>query len=164
VGSDLQNQLDTKAATRIPVLEGDTGRPHVFQPDRGGVFTFVVQELTKGANTYGGGYQGAPGTHRSETIIGESTVTITVGQRLTCRVGRPGDQARLAVHVWGDSIRPTTVQTHGEKTPAITDANSARARTAIETTTVRAALEALTDETAADVLGSYNDVATALID
>lgn len=163
-GSELQKQLDTKAATRVPVLEGDTGRPYVFRPDRGGVFTFVVQELTKGASTYGGGYQGATDTHPSETIIGETTVTLTVGQRLTCRIGLPPDTATLVLFVWGDTIRKTTRQEHGEASPAIIEPASDRAKWAIEVPAVQTALAALVDMTAAAALGSFAAVTTALVD
>lgn len=142
-GSQLRGRLDASGAGRLIVYEGDSGGTWAFEPDTGGVYVLAVQEYTKGG-AGGGGYRGSPLGYTTETKVGsEATVSVNVAQRLRRRVGSGIDVADLVLWVSGTTIAATTIATHGEKTPAILGARTARARIAARSTTVEAAVAAL---------------------
>lgn len=137
VGSVYRNQLDKTGATRIEITPPNAPTaggispnvPFAAQLDKGGKYTFVVQEYTLGATTYGGGYSNAPDAYKSETKIGaEQTLAIYIGQRMTHRLGASSyGTASLLVYVWNATIRPTTLEVHGVLSPAIIGATTPRA-------------------------------------
>jgi len=136
IGSVYRNQLD-KGAERIEITPPNAPAaggispnvPFAAQLDKGGKYTFVAQEYTLGATTYGGGYSNAPDAYKSETKIGaEQTLAIYVGQRMTHRLGASSyGTASLLVYVWNDTIRPTTLEVQGVASPAIVNASTPRA-------------------------------------
>lgn len=121
-GSALRRRLDETDAGRIELFAGDVQTVYETQLEHGGVYTLVAQEYTKGATTFGGGYQNDPDSAPTETKIGgENTLTQYVGQRLTTRVGTPAlGTALLTLWVWNATIQATTLGQHGEETPALT--------------------------------------------
>lgn len=133
-----------------------SGIPFAFTPDVGGKFIFLGQEITRGASAAGGGYQDSPGGVPSETIVGETTLELYVGQRITLPLGAGADTCTLALWVWNDRIRATTIAVHGEISPALIDPTTSRMRAAIEAPAVLAALAALEGETAAVALGNLD--------
>lgn len=179
-GSRYRALLDQSGADRVPIgvdvgffttgradLQ-DAGDAGAFDPrkgvslelDVGGAYTFVGQEYVRGASSYGGGYAGSPDSFVSETKVGsEQTLTVHAGTKLSSRVGVPEyGTAELVVWVWDDTIRPTTVAVHGEKTPAVVNARG-RAETAALSSTVIAALAALENKTASAVVGNLDTLA-----
>lgn len=158
LGSELANKLKDESAGRLEIYTGDGGpeAPHRVVFDRGGVYTLVIQEYARGASAYGGGYQGSPASAPSETKVGsEQTRSVYVGQRMTSQVGTGGDTATLVLWVWNDTIRSTTLASHGEKTPVIVaETPTARVSNAISTAAVTTALNALVNQTVATALGN----------
>lgn len=184
-GSTYKTQLQKTGATRIeiappnaPVAGGILPDvPFNAQLDKGGRYTFVGQEYTFGASTYGGGYSNAPDAFKSETQIGaEQTLYIYIGQRMTHRLGSSiYGTASLVVHVWNDTIRPTSIEVHGVLSPTIVGASSPRAvaaksavavtalvsaleNVAVNTLAPSAALTTLLNEIKTDLNNHYNNV------
>lgn len=165
-GSALRNELDETGATRVAVLEGDTGKRHDFTPDKPGAYVFVALEITKGAAATdpGGGYPGAPAGYLSETPVSSTTVTLRVGSRLTMPVGAGADTGEIVLYVWDATIRPTLASTHAEISPRINDPKTDRARNAALSSGVVAALAALSGVAASTAVGTLSTVVTDLID
>lgn len=164
--SDLGRRLaEGTTVTRFQVYEGDGGdaQPWMWEPDASGKYSFACQEYTRG-NSYGGGYEGCTvggaSPSVSETKVGsEATLYIYIGQRMTQKIGVGADTADLVVWVWNDTIRATTLATHGEKTPAIVGENMSRtARTAAESSAVTTLVDALDGDVAATAVGSLATV------
>jgi hypothetical protein len=165
LGSDLRAKLTASGTSRLPFHTGDVGEKHPvqFRPDKGGVYTFVVQEYVKGTS-YGGGYQDDPNAAPSETKVGaEATLTLQVGQRVTQRVGVKGDTATLALWIFGSTIRPTTIEVHGEVTPALMSPTSPRAVIAVETTAVKTELANLANASVATALGTLATIVANMV-
>lgn len=162
-GSELYGRInDSKdPRTRVAVHEGSSGSTWSQAFDRGGKYTFVVQEYIKGSG-YGGGYEGDPaGSDNEEQIGSESTLYVYVGQRLTQSVGPNTDRCSLALWVWNATIQETTLAQHGEDSPALV-ANGTptpKAKTAMESATVSTALASLVGQLASTALGAPFDVA-----
>lgn len=163
-GSELAAQLkaaaqSTTAAPRVEwkTVKTGTTTPIRYTFDKGGAYTFAVQEYELGS-TFGGGYQYAEDTAQTETKTGnEQTLTIYVGQRMTCKVGAGADTAKLVLWVWHGHIRPTTIGTHGEASPAITEASSKRAVIAAVDPDVLTAVAALANSSVITALGTPVD-------
>ncbi len=170
-GSAFRNSLDEKRLDREQVFEGTAGAaganpaPAVFNftPDKSGAYVFAAIGFTQGSST-GGGFDQAATAAPSETIVGsEETITIYVGQRLVQQVGyivpELGDaRGQLVIWIFNDTVRATNVETHGEKTPAIVNIPSLKARTAALDSAVVTALAALEDQTAVTIRGSFDTV------
>jgi len=155
-GSAMRAQLDASEASRIEVFSGDDVVVFETQLEVGGAWSFVAQEYTKGASTYGGGYQSDPASAPTETKIGgENNLTIHVGTRLTTRVGVASlGLATLTLWVFNATIQSTNLSIHGEETPSLTTPTTERARIALEQTAVQAAVAALAGVAAATALGA----------
>lgn len=158
VGSKLRAELDASDEARIMVFEGDIGESYSLVADVAGVFVFSAEEITKGAATYGGGYQGAPNSYQTETILSTTTaLTVAIGQRVVATVAG----LTLALWIWGDTIRATdAVGPTGEVTPALTAPvnATARAKAAASASAVRTALVALGGVTVATAIGDIGAV------
>lgn len=161
-GSALRDRIDKNKLARALVYENDGGtkRPWFTKLDKGGVYSFTVQEYQKG-NHWGGGYEGDTRGAPTETKVGnESTLSLYVAQRLTQELGAGPDKATLVVYVHNSTIVETTVATHGEKTPTIEKPTSAKATTASQTaavTTAVANLISVSPTTAMGTLGTIVD-------
>lgn len=149
-GSELDKKLDETAASspRVLVYEGDgttaaKDMPWRAKLDKGGVYTLVAQEYTKGTG-FGGGYQDDDRANLEETKVGsEATLSLYIGQRFTSTVGTNPDTAKLVFWVFNNTIRQTTLALHGESTPAVTNPATARAKTAATCAAVAAELSPL---------------------
>jgi hypothetical protein len=164
-GSNLDTELAKSRFSRIEVYAGNGGTnfPFAFKPDKGGKYTFVAQEYTKGT-TAGPGYQDDPRGAPAETKRGsEATLTHFVGQRMTQQLGVGEDTAKLALYVWDATIRQTTIEQHGEATPGVSSPSGPRAKLAAESTTVLAALAALVGVTATTAIGTTSTVVSNII-
>lgn len=165
LGSDLRAVLDDNAITRTEVFKGDAGTDWLFVPDKGGVYVLTAQEYTRGASTTGGTYVDSPGNAPSETKIGsETALTLQIGQRLTHQLGLGADTATLVLHVFDDTIRNTTLADHGEKTPAVIEGSTPRAKSAALATAVVTATEQLASTSATGILGTLSSVVADLVD
>lgn len=147
-GSALDKKLNSEIdpRNRVQVHEGSNGSSWTNTFDKGGKYTFLVQEYLKGSG-YGGGYEGDPNSAASEEKVGsEATLTIYIGQRTTQVIGPAGNQATIVLWIWNDNIRATTKAFHGEDSPAIVaQSPTPIVKTAIESSSVVAALEGLVD-------------------
>jgi hypothetical protein len=165
--SELRAALEQSTQNRFEIYKGDGGAnaPMRRKFDKGGKYTFVAQEYIRGASDYGGGYQGAPDGAPSETKVGtEATLELFIGQRMTAEIGAAGDTATLVLWVWDDSIRATSKAVHGEDSPVIqSEQPTARASAAIESTTVRDALDGLVDLTVDDAISGWETVLSDFI-
>lgn len=136
---------------------GGDGHPFQFKPQVGGKYTFVVQEYRKRTGA-GPTFEGDPrGATAQITKLGsEATLTFFAGQRMTMPIGAQPDDATLAFWVWDATIRATTLAEHGEQSPRVYHQAIAtsRARAAIESATVTAALAALADVAATTAAGA----------
>jgi hypothetical protein len=159
----LKAALDSTEATQILSHEGPTSEPWIFTAERGGKYLFTAQEYQRGNAGHGGGYSGDPDGYPSETKVGvETSVEITVGQKLSMRIGTARDNASLELWVWGSTIRETSVSTHGESTPRITSLSTNNARTAAYDANVVSALAALRNVTATTALGDLKALANSM--
>lgn len=166
-GSKRKTELTSTGQTRIAVFSGGASEVWEFQADKGGAYLLAIQEITRGASNYGGGYKGDPNAYPSETLIGESSVTLRFGKRLEMPIGARSDLATLALWVWQDTIRPTTVVLHGEATPALLAPKTERANAAASSANVVAAVMALTvptNLTASAALGTLSTILNEMID
>jgi hypothetical protein len=153
LSSAYREQLDESGASKLQVYQGDSGAVWAFTPDVGGVYTLAVDEVTRGASSYGGGWHRSDASHQTETPIGTTTITLSVGQRLTAPVGAGSDTATLVLWVWGSTIRETTYDVHGEASPALVSAQSDLMRNAIANAGVLSQLQALIGVVASTALG-----------
>lgn len=161
VGSKLKIRQQQLGGVRInpagndPDGNGfDAGRAIPLPLDKGGKYTFVVQEYTKNATTYGGGYAGSPDAFLSETKIGaEQTLYVYIGERVTHRLGNNArGTGTLLLYIWNNSVRQTTIATHGVLSPAIVDCSSPLALSAASDTAVILSLDAMVDNTATNLI------------
>lgn len=155
-GSELANRIAANKLNRALVYQDEGGPKHPWRYtfDKGGKYTFLVQEYEKG-NHWGGGYEGDPRGAPTETKLGaEVALTLYVAQRLTQELGAGPDKATLVTYAHNDRIVETTVATHGEKTPAIVNPTSDRAKTASATAAVTSAAATLIGSTSSTLFGS----------
>lgn len=154
-GSILRKQLDDSDASRVEIVPPNSQYPAGITPglefkaqlDKGGRYTFVGQEYTLVASSYGGGYSNSPDAYKSETKVGaEQTLYVYLGQRITQRLGASayGD-ATLLAYAWNDTIRETGHAVHGVQSPAIINATSSRALSAASAPNVLTQLASLKD-------------------
>ncbi len=163
-GTQWRNDLDTTSAPRLEVYANDTVGQWEWTPTKGGVYVFKAQEYTRGSGG-SGGYQGAPSSAPSETKIGsETTISVYVGQRLTQTLGIAPDTATLALWVWNDTIRATSLVEHGEKTPSVTAPTSPKAITATLNSSLITAVAALANVSCTTALGTLSTVINDIID
>jgi len=155
VGSEARATLERSGASRAEAFVTDAGKPWTFTPDIGGVYTFQIEQITKGASDYGGGYQDSPDGFLTETVIGSSTVTLSVGQRVTQRVGFGGDTATLTLFVIGDTVRPSSFDLHGFTSPALDDAKTDKSKTAALNSGVLGAVAGLANQTTTALLDNF---------
>lgn len=159
LGSQWRAKLAESTAARFEIATSDSGKAFDFVPDVGGVYVFAAQEYTLGASSHGGSYQGDPNSYQTETKVGtEVTVNVYVGERLEQTIGTGTDTATLALWVWNDSIRQTTLAEHGEVTPALSNPGGDRARIAMLDSAVVGALSALVNQSASTALGTLSGV------
>ncbi len=153
--SDPRNRVEIFAET------GGDDFPLIIKFDKGGKYTFVVQEYIKGSG-YGGGYEGDPaGSNNEEKNGQEYTLYVYVGQRLTQAIGPSEHRATLNVWIWEDTVRATYKSIHGEDTPSITAQNyTDRIKSAIESQSVKDALLSIVDQTSTAVLGNIQTMVT----
>jgi hypothetical protein len=175
--SELDKKLKADALARVLVFEGDAPIDrddvdelrkakwhHKF--DKGGKYTFVVQNYSLPAE-WGGGYQGDirayqtdangnPTAEKKEDV--EQTVTLYVAQKLTSPIGAGTDRAELTCVVKEATIIETTLATHGIVTPAIVNPKSDRARAAIDDSNVQTALSGLKNSVAVLSLGTLSTI------
>lgn len=163
LGSEAQESLTKSGATRIPAFVTDSGKPWLFTPDVGGVYTFQIEQISKGAASYGGGYENAPDGFLTETVESTSTVALYVGQKVTQRIGFGADTATLTLFVIGDSIQQSSFDLHGFTSPIIEEPKTSKAETSALNTTVVAAVAALVGELASVAIGDLAAVFDDLI-
>lgn len=149
--SEWRARLDEQGG-RVELAAIGAGEAFSFADQAPGRYVLAAQAYTQAGRASGGGYAGSPAGHTTETKEGtEEALYLDYGTRLTTRVGVPPDTATLVVWVWGDTIRPTSMAQHGEVSPAIINAATARAAVAAVasgTTAARAALHNATVEAA----------------
>lgn len=160
LGSSLRVALDADENNRILIHEGAICCTHDADMEIGGAYTFVCQEMTKNATAHGGGYTNDPNGFQSKTKVGaENTQTVYVGQKLSRRLGCSCfGTAELLLWVWNTTVRPTTIKSHGEITPAIVKPSTSNAETAALDTTVATKLAALGDVLASLLIGNLNSL------
>jgi hypothetical protein len=141
----------------------DAGKQIRLSLDKGGVYTFVVQEYTKGATTYGGGYASSPDSFQSETKVGtEQTVQVHIGERVEHKLGSPArGTGKLVIHVWNDTVRQTLQSIHGLDSPAIEDCSTQLALSAASDATVKSVLASMIDVGIDDVSDGLADLVSA---
>lgn len=161
LGSEWRKKLAESTASRLEIAACDVGQAFEFTPDVGGAYVCAAQEYTLGATAHGGAYDGDPDGYQTETKVGsESTLYLYVGERLKQTIGTGADTAVLAVWVWNDTIRQTTLAEHGEVTPALSNPSTDRARIASLDAAVVVALTALVNQSASTALGTLSTVLT----
>jgi len=153
-GSKEKAKLDANASSEVVVFEGDSTSQWRFNPGAAGRYVFTAYEIQKGAAAYGGGYQDAPDTYQSESILASNSLSIYVGDWVTTQLGTAPDTATLRLLVVNDTIRQTTLTTHEEATPAIVGARTPLADSAATSATMTDAIAALVDVAASTALGN----------
>lgn len=141
-GSQYRKKLDDSAAGRVEIMTGHAAEKLRLTLDASGAYTFKIQEYTRTASTYGGGYEGDPNSYPSETKVGaEYTVTVQTGSRMVTPVG--DGSATLVLYVFGATVNATTKAVHGELSPALISPTTDKARLALEAADVLSALAGL---------------------
>jgi len=158
LGSSVQTRIDAEATERVLLHQGPSATPWDVTLDLPGQYVLSLEELTVGATDYGGGYSGSPDSYSTETLLSTTAYSLTVGRRLTCRVGTSRDSATLVLHVWGTTVQATTLAVHGESSPALIDPTTPRASNAILSATVVAQLAALAGVAATTLAGNPTTV------
>jgi hypothetical protein len=163
--SKLRADLDKSGASRVSVVSTgvDSGALVDFTADKGGGYVFLLEEFNKGAEAYGGGYEGDPNAAPEEELLSSASTTVYFASALTCRLGVPPDIAELLVYVSDDQIIPTTDSTHGVRSPLIRNPATPKAKLAADSTDVRAAAAAVIGD-AATRLGSIQSEIDDFID
>jgi hypothetical protein len=164
LGSSVQTRIDAEATERVLLHQGPSETPWEATFDLPGQYVLSLEELTVGATDYGGGYAGSPDSYSTETLLSTTAYSLTVGRRLTCRVGTSRDSATLVLHVWGSTVQATTLAVHGEASPALIDPTTPRAANAILATPVVAQLAALAGVAATTLAGSPSTVFNQIAD
>jgi hypothetical protein len=160
-GSDYRRKLDSVSDVgRVVVFAGGITEVFWANLDVGGRYQFICQEYTHMASVFGGGYQRDPDSYPTETAVGaEVTTNIYIGERLTHRLGTGrygfGD---LVLWVWNDTVRFTSVQVHGETTPAVINPTTARAEVAANSSAVETAALNLVDQTTTALMGNIQSL------
>ncbi len=157
IDTEIKNIKNT--INRLEVYSGNGGLdfPWNYTFDKGGKYTFIVQEYQKGSG-YGGGYENDPAGSELETKLGpEYTLYIYIGQRLTQIIGPAEHRANLNLWVWDSFVRATHKSIHGEDTPSITsESATAIVKSAIESSSVKTALANLVGETCISIIGDVD--------
>lgn len=157
-GSEKKAELDKDGGSRIPFYTGDA-KAFTFKPDKGGVYKLLCQEYIKGSG-YGGAYEGDPNGAPSETKVGsEVTLDLVVGQRVTQTLGYGPDTATLVWWIFGTYVRPTTLATHGEDTPAVIEPTSTRAAIAAKDPFVEVYAGNSANSLVSDLVGDISAIA-----
>jgi hypothetical protein len=164
IGSKVKTELLKTKASRIAAFTSDAGKTVTLTPELPGVYTFTIEEFTKGASSHGGAYQDDPAGFQTETLLSTTTgITLSVGQKVTQRVGTGPDTATLTLFIVEATVRRSTEELHGFTSPLISDAKTGKAETAMLNTAIVAAVDALADVTVATMLGSPSTVLDDLI-
>lgn len=161
IGSKLKGDLDNADGTRLKVFAISSGDTSEQVLDKPGGYVFVAQEYTRGAAAgNGGGFEGDPKSFTTETKVGsEQALTVYVGDCMTLRVGTPSrGYATLCVYVWNDTIRETSVATHGVSSPQLISATTPIAAAAAGASSVTTALAALIDSTTTSLTNDLTDL------
>jgi len=162
-GSKIQADIDKESSGCHLIYEGFTTEPWETQFDVSGLYVLSIDEFSKGAASYGGGYKGSPDAAPTETRIGTTAYSMSIGRRLTTRVGTSKDSATLVLYVWDSTVRATTLSVHGEATPALIDPTTPKAKNAAQVTGIVAALAALAGVAAGTLAGNpvtvFSDIA-----
>ena len=164
IGSKVKTELLKTKASRIAAFTQDAGKTVTVTPEIPGVYTFTIEEFTKGASAHGGAYQDDPAGFQTETLLSSTSgITLSVGQKVTQRVGTGPDTATLTLFIVSATVRRSTEELHGFTSPLISDAKTGKAETAMLNTAIVAAVDALADVTVATMLGSPSGVVDDLI-
>lgn len=138
--------------------------------DKGGAYTLLLQEYTFGASAYGGGYYQDPNSYPTRTKVaaaatGDEIVVVYIGQKMTATLrNNVGDSVDLTLFVHDDTIRETTVATHGFFSPVFNNPVK-RGKLALSAGAINTKLAALVDQTvssAFDVDSYVTDAVDAL--
>jgi hypothetical protein len=162
--SEFYAKIQETSANQLLVHSGDEADGFEFLPDVSGKYLFTVQDITKGASVYGGGYLHSPDGYKTETINSTQTgVTIEAGTRCDMRCGYSGHEGVIRFYIWEDTVRETNEETHGEATPAIVDTTSERVELAARSTNVVTALSNLIGQLDTTIIGTgaeavFNDI------
>jgi hypothetical protein len=166
VGSTYRGYLDANTyIDRAMVFDGGVKATWDAVMDVGGKYTFTLQEYDFIATDFGGGYYRDPDSWPVETKQGaEFSESLYIGERLVHRLGAAEyGYADLILWVWNATIRKTTVQVHGETTPAIINPTTARAEAAAYSSTVETTMETFVDQTAAALLTNIATMITEMV-
>lgn len=164
-GSDWKRELEEKNSSREVIYTGDASQPLEVKFDRGGCYRLLAQEYTQAAANFGGSYEDDPDAAASETKVGnETSLTVYIGQRMTSTMGYGNDTATLVLYVWNENVRSTTLETHGEASPAIIQPSSIRAEAAASESAVQTQLRTVGAGGAATVvIGTLKTLLSAII-
>lgn len=164
IGSRLRSNLDKDAATRVHVIDTDSGRDVEYSFEVAGAYQLQADEFRKGAAAYGGGYQGAPDTAPAETLLSSTPITLYVANQLKMAIGHGSDLADLVIHVLSDQVVATSLAAQGVFTPAVQKPRGPKAATAATSADVLAAVASLAGQDAGTVVGDLSALATSAVD
>jgi hypothetical protein len=153
LGSQLRAQIDSETSGRHLVFNGPSSARYDFTPDKGGVYGFLVQEVSRGeakANVFQGDRAGAA----NPTLNAQSSVSVHVGEKLRLKLGQQPDECELVACVWGNTITATTVEFYGFGSPALENPTSLRAESAALNAALVAAVGGLSGISVDTALGS----------
>jgi hypothetical protein len=155
VGSEIYEALQKTEAGEIVKFNAKKTATWLFEPDKGGKYSFRIQEVVEGnssASRFDGDTIGA-----SSPVLGASTSDyVSVGEAMTFTLGQSPDTADLKLCIWDDTVRETTLSTHGFPSPVIESHSSIRAEAAALNSTLRSLVIGLKDDTANTIVGGLD--------
>ncbi len=168
VGSALRADLDQDQRTRIEVAEIDSGKPFDLPLDKfdvAGIYRLHVEEIRHKTWTQGYDRQRPPAGYVEDAIVSTGQDQLFFAPRLTSPVGTQEHRGELVLYVDEDNqIAKTTVEMHGEATPAIVSSSpTTQFATVLEDPNVRAALTALVSQDVNTALGDTTAIVSDLV-
>lgn len=154
-GSEQKALID-KGTGRQLAFQGSEDEEWRFTPSVPGVYVLQLDEYLireRAVSVFQNDPRGAP----APTLLASTTVTIPIGEKMTMAVGEDPNSATLIVYVWQDTIRRTTVQLQGEASPTLERAQNQSATSAAIAPSVVAKVDALIDQTASTVIGTFSN-------
>jgi len=100
--AEWYKKLHDGAIGKFEVARGDVARDIDLTLPSPGSYVFELQELAKGASSFGGGYEDDPAGFNTETVLESTTgATIVAGQKLTAEIGAQElGTATLTMWLW----------------------------------------------------------------
>lgn len=163
--SSWKKRLVNEDRAEIQLWAAESGEKRAFTFDVAGRYVCTLREITRGGVTFGGGYSNDPDGYPSETVEGTTNYSFVIGQKLTAPLAIGSESGTISLYVWNQTIRSTTVPSHGEQTPRL-DGDTEKMKIAASSSGVVAALASLAGSSgvsASTAVSSFSTIGNDII-